>query len=189
MQRRKIQDRTRYGHGQADNLNIPMGTIIIDRSAAGQANPCSAASGQSAAAGRLQLHYSLDFADCTGSKSSVTGYGCPARGVGENGAKPLRTRRCDRGRKPPACHCPMGWEGLASRVIREPEDLPVAKGRACSRGLEREADKPRMKTVSRTSKLWSGFFLRNRCAAQSQAKAVDSLVEGARDWGKRHGQW
>ncbi len=67
--------------------------------------------GQSPAAAKFQVHYSLDIAGCTGSESMATGCGCPGRGIGENGAKPLRTRRCDRGRKPPVCHCPMGWEG------------------------------------------------------------------------------
>ena len=44
----------------------------------------------------------------------------------ENGENPLRSRRCNRGRTP---HRPLratcSWEGVASRLIREPEDLPM----------------------------------------------------------------
>ncbi len=42
-----------------------------------------------------------------------------------------RTRRCNRGRTS-QCHCPvvLGWEGVISRTIREPEDLPVIASRS-----------------------------------------------------------
>jgi len=50
----------------------------------------------------------------------------------ETGEIPVRTRRCDRERKPPyaTVHSEIlisfidGWEGAASRKIRESEDLP-----------------------------------------------------------------
>ena len=50
----------------------------------------------------------------------------------ETGENPVRTRRCDRERKPPyaTVHFEIlisllnGWEGAVSRMIRESEDLP-----------------------------------------------------------------
>ena len=45
----------------------------------------------------------------------------------EDGLNPSRSRRCIRGRTP---HTPLrsdSWEGAASRVIREPEDLPRSR--------------------------------------------------------------
>jgi hypothetical protein len=39
----------------------------------------------------------------------------------------VRTRRCDRGRNLQQSHCSVltGWEGVGTREIREPEDLPI----------------------------------------------------------------
>ena len=55
---------------------------------------------------------------------------CYAHGLREDGANPSRTRRCNRGRKPQliATVTPQAWwEGAASRVNREPEDLPMER--------------------------------------------------------------
>jgi hypothetical protein len=41
----------------------------------------------------------------------------------EDGEIPSRARRCDQGRKPGVNHCLKRWEGVASRLIGESEDL------------------------------------------------------------------
>jgi len=43
----------------------------------------------------------------------------------ESGKKPLRTRHCIRKRKLQYVTVHLGWEGAASRIVREPGDLPI----------------------------------------------------------------
>ncbi len=52
--------------------------------------------------------------------------GGPRAGHREGGAKPPRPRHCNRGRNPqePLAWRAPGWEGVGSRTIRKPGDLP-----------------------------------------------------------------
>ena len=56
-------------------------------------------------------------------KSTRSGFSEESETKREDGAKPSRARRCNRGRN----RYPVtvfGWEDAGSRSIREPEDLP-----------------------------------------------------------------